>query len=72
MLYNPPHENIFPNIQSKPLLGQLEAMSPYFIAGCLEEEMGPHLATTSFQADVESDKESVQILSANSEPKLQP
>ncbi|KAK4826673.1 LOW QUALITY PROTEIN: hypothetical protein QYF61_010682 [Mycteria americana] len=51
---------IFPNIQSKPLLAQLEAISSFPITCYLGEETDPHLATTSFQAVVESDKVSPQ------------
>ncbi|KAK4828653.1 hypothetical protein QYF61_000301 [Mycteria americana] len=50
MLNNPFGEEIFPNIQSKPPLAQLEAISSRPIACYLGEETDPHLATTSFQA----------------------
>ncbi|KAK4832004.1 hypothetical protein QYF61_020442 [Mycteria americana] len=50
MLDNPFGEEIFPNIQSKPLLAQLEAISSCPITCYLGEETDPHLTTTSFQA----------------------
>ncbi|KAK4827059.1 hypothetical protein QYF61_013700 [Mycteria americana] len=50
MLDNPFSEEIFPNIQSKPLLMQLEAISSRPIACYLGEETDPHLSTASFQA----------------------
>ncbi|KAK4829933.1 hypothetical protein QYF61_007656 [Mycteria americana] len=40
---------MFPNIQSKPLLMQLEAISSRLIANYLGEETDSHLSTTSFQ-----------------------
>ncbi|KAK4826227.1 hypothetical protein QYF61_006268 [Mycteria americana] len=49
MLDNPFSEVKFPNIQSKPPLVQLEAISSHPIACYLGEETDPHLATTSFQ-----------------------
>ncbi|KAK4825833.1 hypothetical protein QYF61_002956 [Mycteria americana] len=51
MLDNPFSEEKFPNIQSKPPLAQLEAISSRPIT-CyhLGEETDPHLSTTSFQA----------------------
>ena len=42
-------EEIFLNIQSKPPLVQLEAISSYPIACYSEEETDTHLTTTSFQ-----------------------
>ncbi|KAK4831163.1 hypothetical protein QYF61_015633 [Mycteria americana] len=60
MLDNPLGEEKFPNIQSKPPLEQLEAISSCPITCYLGEETDPHLATTSFQAVVESDKVSPQ------------
>jgi len=51
---------IFPNIQSKPPLMQHEAVSPCPIACYSGEETDLHLATTSFQVAVESDKVSPQ------------
>ncbi|KAK4823418.1 hypothetical protein QYF61_001873 [Mycteria americana] len=50
MLDNSFSEVKFPNIQSKPLLMQLEAISSCPIACYLGEETDPHLSTTSFQA----------------------
>ncbi|KAK4817635.1 hypothetical protein QYF61_021781 [Mycteria americana] len=50
MLDDPFSEVKFPNIQSKPPLAQLEAISSRRIACYLGEETDPHLATTSFQA----------------------
>ncbi|KAK4827783.1 hypothetical protein QYF61_021736 [Mycteria americana] len=47
---NPFSEVKFPNIQSKPPLAQLEAISSCPIACYLGEETDPHLSTTSFQA----------------------
>ncbi|KAK4826066.1 hypothetical protein QYF61_005025 [Mycteria americana] len=60
MLDNPFSEEIFPNIQSKPPLAQLEAISSCLIACYVGEETNSHLATTSFQVVVESDKVSPQ------------
>ncbi|KAK4818807.1 hypothetical protein QYF61_019736 [Mycteria americana] len=56
MLDNPFSEEKFPNIQSKPPLAQLEAISSCPITCYLGEETDPHLSTTSFQAVVESSK----------------
>ncbi|KAK4829527.1 hypothetical protein QYF61_005166, partial [Mycteria americana] len=56
MLDNPFSEVKFPNIQSKPPLVQLEAISSCPITCYLGEETDPHLSTTSFQAVVESHK----------------
>ncbi|KAK4828617.1 hypothetical protein QYF61_000069 [Mycteria americana] len=50
MLDNPFSEVKFPNIQSKPPLVQLEAISSCPITCYLGEETDPHLSTTSFQA----------------------
>ncbi|KAK4821930.1 hypothetical protein QYF61_004933 [Mycteria americana] len=50
VLDNPLGEEKFPNIQSKPPLAQLEAISSCPITCYLGEETDPHLATTSFQA----------------------
>ncbi|KAK4811102.1 hypothetical protein QYF61_016388 [Mycteria americana] len=50
MLDNPFSEVKFPNIQSKPPLAQLEAISSHPITCYLGEETDPHLYTTSFQA----------------------
>ncbi|KAK4820021.1 hypothetical protein QYF61_017694 [Mycteria americana] len=60
MLDNPFSEVKFPNIQSKPPLAQLEAISSCPITCYLGEETDPHLSTTSFQAVVESDEVSPQ------------
>ncbi|KAK4806225.1 LOW QUALITY PROTEIN: hypothetical protein QYF61_013369 [Mycteria americana] len=60
MLDNPFSEVKFPNIQSKPPLAQLEAVSSCPITCYLGEETDPHLPTTSFQVDVESNKVSPQ------------
>ncbi|KAK4821922.1 hypothetical protein QYF61_004925 [Mycteria americana] len=49
MLDNPFSEVKFPNIQSKPPLVQLEAISSRPITCYLGEETDPHLSTTSFQ-----------------------
>ncbi|KAK4821661.1 hypothetical protein QYF61_027129 [Mycteria americana] len=49
MLDNPFSEVKFPNIQSKPPLAQLEAISSHPITCYLGEETNPHLSTTSFQ-----------------------
>ncbi|KAK4832282.1 hypothetical protein QYF61_021681 [Mycteria americana] len=49
MLDNPFSEEKFPNIQSKPPLVQLEAISSRPITCYLGEETDPHLSTTSFQ-----------------------
>ncbi|KAK4813860.1 hypothetical protein QYF61_001958 [Mycteria americana] len=53
-------EEIFPNIQSKPPLAQLEVISSCPIACYLGEETDIHLTTTSFQVVVENDKVSPQ------------
>ncbi|KAK4831675.1 hypothetical protein QYF61_018672 [Mycteria americana] len=60
MLDNAFGEEIFPNIQSKPLLMQLEAISSRPITCYLGEETNTYLATTSFQGVVESNKVSPQ------------
>ncbi|KAK4821733.1 hypothetical protein QYF61_000775, partial [Mycteria americana] len=49
MLDNPFREEKFPDIQSKPPLAQLEAISSCPITCYLGEETDPHLSTTSFQ-----------------------
>ena len=51
-----PANKIFPNIQSKPPLAQLEAVSSHLITCYLGKETNAHLATTSFQVVVESNK----------------
>ncbi|KAK4823317.1 hypothetical protein QYF61_000919 [Mycteria americana] len=53
-------KEIFPNIQSKPLLTQLEAISSRPITSYLGEEINTHLSTPSFQVVVESNKVSPQ------------
>ena len=60
MLDNPFGEESFCNIQSKHPLAQLEAISFHPITCYLGEETNTHLATTSFQVAVESDKVSPQ------------
>ncbi|KAK4830945.1 hypothetical protein QYF61_014404 [Mycteria americana] len=60
MLDNPFSEEKFPNIQSKPPLVQLEAITSCPISCYLGEETDPHLSTTSFQVAVESNKVSPQ------------
>ncbi|KAK4815015.1 hypothetical protein QYF61_013467, partial [Mycteria americana] len=60
MLDNPLGEEKFPNIQSKPPLAQLEAISSCPITCYLGEETDPHLSTTSFQAAEESNEVSPQ------------
>ncbi|KAK4809954.1 hypothetical protein QYF61_002911 [Mycteria americana] len=50
VLDNPLGEEKFPNIQSKPPLAQLEAISSCPITCYLGEDTNPHLSTTSFQA----------------------
>jgi len=49
-------KEIFPNIQSKPPLTQLEAISSRPIASYLGEETNTCLTTASFQVVVESKK----------------
>ena len=53
-------KEIFPNVQSKSPLMQLEAISSHPIASYLGEETNTHLTTTSFQIVVESNKVSPQ------------
>jgi len=53
-------KEIFPNIQSKPPLVQLEAMASRPITSYLGEETNTCLTTTSFQVVVESNKVSPQ------------
>jgi len=60
MLYNSFSTEIFLNIQSKPPLMQLEAISTCPIACYLEEETDIHLATTSFLVVLKSTKVSPQ------------
>lgn len=51
--YHPFSEEIFPNIQSKPPLAQLQAVPSCPIISYPGEETDPHLAMTSFQVVVE-------------------
>ncbi|KAK4816266.1 LOW QUALITY PROTEIN: hypothetical protein QYF61_014338 [Mycteria americana] len=60
VLDNPFSGEKFPNIQSKPPLVQLEAISSHPITCYLGEEADPHLSTTSFQVVVGSKKVSPQ------------
>jgi len=53
-------KEIFPNVQSKPPLTQLEAIASCLITGYLGEETNTCLTTASFQVVVESDKVSAQ------------
>jgi len=53
-------EDIFPNIQSKPPLAQLEAISSCPMTCYLGEETDTHLTITSFQVVVEHKKVSPQ------------
>ena len=53
-------KEIFPNIQSKPPLPQLDAISSHPITSYLTAETSTHLTTTPFQAVVESGKVSPQ------------
>jgi len=53
-------KEIFPNIQSKPPLTQLEAIASRPITSYLGEETNTRLTTTSFQAVVENNKVSPQ------------
>jgi len=48
-------KEIFPNIQSKPLLMQLEAIAPCPVTCYLGEETNSCLTTASFQAVVKTD-----------------
>jgi len=56
VLYNSFSKDIFPNIQSKPPLMQLEAIASRPIAGYLGEETNTPLTTASFQVVVESNE----------------
>jgi len=60
MLRNSFSEEIFSNIQSKPPLMQLEAISSLPIASYMGEKTNACLITTAFQAVMESDKVSPQ------------
>ncbi|KAK4825780.1 hypothetical protein QYF61_002343 [Mycteria americana] len=67
MLDNPFSEVKFPNIQSKPLLAQLEAISSRPIICYLGEETNTHLATPSFQPPELEDRDREQ----SEAPKIQ-
>lgn len=54
--------NFFLNAYSKPPLVQIETISSHPITFYLREETDPHLATTSFEIVVDSDKVSPQSL----------
>jgi len=60
MLDNPFSEEIFPNIQYKPPLAQLEAICSCRMAFYFGEETDTHLATASFQVVAESNEVSPQ------------
>jgi len=49
-------KEIYPNIESKSPLTQLEAVASHPIASYLGEETSTHLTTTSFQVVVENNK----------------
>ncbi|KAK4825912.1 hypothetical protein QYF61_003407 [Mycteria americana] len=70
ILDNPFGEKNFPHIQSKPSLAQLEAISSCPIACYSGEETESHLATTSFQVVVESEKVSPQPLLQAKQPQF--
>jgi len=63
-------EEIFPNIQLKPPLKQLEAIASRPITGYLGEETNTCLNTTSFQVVVESDKVPPQPLLQTKQPQF--
>jgi len=50
MIYDSSSKAIFPNIESKTPLMQLEAIASRPVASYLGEETNTHLTTTSFQA----------------------
>jgi len=60
MLHNSFRKDIFSNMQSKPPLMQLEAVSSRPTASYSGEETNTHLTTTTSQAVVESEKVSPQ------------
>ncbi|KAM9656072.1 uncharacterized protein ACIBXB_008597 [Morphnus guianensis] len=60
MFDNPLSKEIFPNIQHKPPLPQLEAISSRPVSSHLTEDTSTHLTTTPLQVVVESDKASPQ------------
>jgi len=73
MLHNSFSEEIFPNIQPKPPLAQLQAIASHPITSYLGEETNTHLITTAFQVVVESDKVSPQPpLLQTKQPQLPP
>jgi len=53
-------KGIFPNVQSKPPLMQLEATASHPVTGYLQEETNTRLTTPSFHVVVESDKVPLQ------------
>ena len=55
MLDNPFGEEIFPNVQSQPLV-QLEAVSSHRVTCYLWEESNTHITAASFQVVVEHNK----------------
>ena len=55
-------KEIFPNVLSKPLLMQREAVSSHPIASYLGEETNTCLTTSSFQVVVESNKVPLRVL----------
>ncbi|CAM9605471.1 unnamed protein product, partial [Bubo scandiacus] len=57
---NPVCKEILPNIQSKPSLVQLEAITSCLIACCIVKETHPQLSATSFQVAVEGNEVSPQ------------
>jgi len=61
VLYNSFSEEIFPNVQSKPALLQLDAVSSRLITCYLGEETNTCLATASFQVVVESNRVAPQL-----------
>jgi len=62
MLDKPLGEEIFPNIQSKPPLTQLEAIASRPVTCYLGKEANLHVSTASFRVVIESDKVSPQSL----------
>jgi len=60
VLKNPFSGGIFPKVQAKPPLTQLEAISSRPITCYLEKQTNTHLTTTCFQVVVESNKVSPQ------------
>ena len=66
-LDSPFSKEIFPNIQPKPPLMQLEAIASRPVTVYLGEETNTSLTTTSFQVVVESDKVSPSLLFSTAE-----